>query len=271
MAFTCLLLAHLAWAPARADEPTNQGTNTATTPTSTPASTPTSTPMPAAEPEMVGDNGVKYRRKMPMELNLRSRYLTIPDSILDIWYFNSSDPGANPYDRPHARGYAVGLEYVLKPDPTNWTFYAEYAGSTIKPGYWDDVEEPADHNDGEWIQPNGFGLIVAGADYAHEIKAADWVSFVVGGGLGIVIVTGDLTEWTNGSVATGEPDCSPNSAAYERYTTCASDGTKRVPGVLPMVDINAGVRFNLGDAATLRIEGGLHDMIYAGMAVGVAF
>jgi hypothetical protein len=31
------------------------------------------------------------------------------------------------------------------------------------------------------------------------------------------------------------------------------------------------VRFNLGDSANIRLEGGIHDMIYAGAAAGVSF
>lgn len=207
-----------------------------------------------------------------MELNFRARYVSVPDSVVDLGYFNENDPGANPLARPKMRGYAVGVEYVLKPHPSNWIFYGEYIGNTMKEGYWDDIEEPAQHDDGDWIQPNGFGMVVLGANYAHEIEAANWVSFLIGGGLGLGIITGELTQWNGGGDTDNtEPDCLPSSAAYERRYACADDGAKRFPGVLPMVDITAGVRFNFGDSANLRIEGGLHDMLYVGTAFGVSF
>lgn len=227
--------------------------------------------LPAPASELAGASNVEYTRKTPMEVNLRGRYMTIPDSVLDIWYFNEDDPGANPFPRPHARGYAVGVEYVLKPQPTNWVFYGEYLGATMDEGYWDDVEEPAQHDDGDYIRPDGFGLIVTGVNYAHEINAAPWVSFLVGGGLGLGIVTGELTQWNGGSSENHEPDCLPQAAAYERVDVCEDDGPKRIPGVLPIVDLSAGVRFNLGDSANIRLEGGLHDMIYVGGAMGVMF
>ncbi len=251
MSLLPLLSVLLAWAPARAQETLEGGA-----------------PPPG---ELVGVSGVEYSRKTPMELNIRGRWLTVPDSVLDIWYFNENDPGANPLARPKARGYAVGIEYVLKPRPTNWIFYVEYAGSLMQDGYFDDIEEPADHDDGDYIRPDGFGLMVAGANYAHEIVAAPWVSFMVGGGLGIAVVTGELTQWNGGDPDNAEPDCLPSSAAYERVDVCEDDGPKRLPGVLPMIDISGGVRFNLGDQGNIRIEGGLHDMIYVGAAAGVSF
>lgn len=230
-------------------------------------------PFPPA-PELAGASGIELNRKTPMEINLRSRWLTLPSSILDIWYFNENDPGANPLARPRTQGFAVGVEYVLKPQPTNWIFYMEYAGSLMPEGYWDDIEEPAQHDDGDYIRPDGFGLMVAGANYAHEIQATPWMSFLVGGGLGLAVVTGELTQWNGGDGGGGdntESDCLSSSPAYERVDVCADDGPKRIPGVLPMVDISAGIRFNLGDSANIRLEGGIHDLVYTGAAFGVMF
>ena len=145
-------------------------------------------------------------------------------------------------------------------------------GNIIQEGYWDDVEEPGDHEDGDWIRPDGFGIIAVGANYGYEVVAQPWLSFVFGGGLGVGVVLGELTQWNpGGSTENSEPDCLPSAAAYERVDLCEDDGAKRVPGVVPIVDISAAVRFNFGDQANLRIEGGLHDMIYGGVAMGVVF
>lgn len=259
MAWLSLLpMALLAAWPARAQDPASTDGETA--------------PAAGAASDLVGVSDVTYKRRHPMELNLRARWLSIPDSILDIWYFNENDPGANPLPRPKAHGYVVGLEYVLKPRPTNWIFYVEYGGNLMPEGYFDDIEEPAQHDDGDYIRPDAFGLLVAGANYGHEIEAAPWVSFVLGGGLGLAVVTGELTQWNGGGdTENTEPDCLSNAPAYERVDVCQDDGPKRLPGVLPMIDISAAVRFNLGDSANIRIDGGIHDMIYVGTAMGVVF
>lgn len=258
MSLISLLPVLLAWTPAHAQDRQGDGAAFDASPAPPPG-------------ELVGTMGVEYARKTPMELNIRGRWLSVPDSVLDIWYFNEEDPGANPLPRPKAHGYAVGLEYVLKPAPTNWIFYVEYAGSLMPDGYWDDIEEPAEHDDGDYIRPDGFGIMVAGANYAHEIEATPWLSFLVGGGLGLAVMTGDLVQWNGGDPDNTEPDCLPNSPAYERVDVCENDGVKRIPGVLPMVDISGGVRFKLGDQGSFRLEGGIHDMIYAGAAAGVMF
>lgn len=243
--------------------------------TDDPVEQPSALPTAAA----AGTSGKIYKRKNLMELNLRGRYVALPDSILDIWYVNEDEEGANPLPRPKGRGYVVGLEYVVKPRPfeakvyPNWMFYAEYMGNTMGEGYWDDRDEDSvTHDDGDWIRPDGFGLLIGGANVAAEFELKPWVSFLVGGGLGVAVVTGELTQWSPGGFEENtEPDCLPTAAAYERVDLCADDGPKTVPGVLPMVDISAGFRFNLGDQANIRIEGGLHDLLYVGMAGGIVF
>ena len=41
--------------------------------------------------------------------------------------------------------------------------------------------------------------------------------------------------------------------------------------MLPVVDINAGVKFNINNRASIRLEGGFHNLLYGGGAVGVTF
>lgn len=222
--------------------------------------------------------GATTRRTAKMETNFRYRYLTVPDSVIDIWYFDEDDPGANPYKRPSLRAYAVGLEYVLKPEPINWIFYVEWMGNQIEEGYWDDVEDGnVNHDDGNWVRPNGFGAIVMGANGAREMPVTNpdndvWASLMLGGGLGIAFMTGELIEWNPG----GDPgntdlDCLSSAAAFDRYLECEPDSITRIPGVLPVLDLQASVKVNFGDRAHIRLEGGLHNLLYMGTAVGASF
>ena len=131
------------------------------------------------------DADVPVKRDMRYETNFRARYLSVPDSILDIWFFDNDDDGANPYPRPSVRAYAAGVEFVMKKEPMNWTFYLEYIGNLMAEGYWDDVEKPAAHDDGDWVRPDGLGILAIGGNYGHEVYALDWWSFVFGGGVGL--------------------------------------------------------------------------------------
>ena len=85
---------------------------------------------------------------------------------------------------------------------------------------------------------------------------------LVGAGLGVGVLVGDLEYWGNEQ---GIP-------AYTRFENGdPSDGNKRIPKVLPMVDINLGLRFNFADRFVMRFEGGLHDMLYFGGTAGIMF
>jgi hypothetical protein len=243
-------------------------------PAADPAATPAVEATPAAAPvEATAQLEPKQRRAYAMEANLRVRYLSVPNSVMDTWYFDSDDVGANPLARPKIRAYAVGGEWVIDKAPAIWIFYGEYVGNAMEPGYWDDVESsPADHSDGVWIQPDNFGMVVLGANYGHQIPIRQWLDFLVGGGLGLGFVTGELTTWLSG----GNPDivdstCLDTSAAYERQAVCADDGPARVPGLSPVVDLTASARFHFADQGTLRLDAGFHNALYVGTAFGVVF
>jgi hypothetical protein len=212
------------------------------------------------------------RRQHLYELNFRTRYLSVPNSILDIWFFDNDSDGANPYARPKVRAYTAGIEFVTKKEPANWIFYFEYMGNLVEEGYWDDVEKPAAHDDGDWVRPDGLGMLVVGANYGQEVRATDWWSFVFGGGIGMGVMLGDLTTWGPGASGDNrEEGCLPESPAYLRKDTCPDDGAITIPSVLPVVDITISSRFHLGDQANLRLDMGLHDMLYMGTAFGAVF
>lgn len=208
------------------------------------------------------------------EFSFRGRMMTVPDSILDIWYFAEDEDGwplGGDAKRPQARGYGLGIEYCIKGPAANGIFYFDYMDATMPEGYWDDREEPADHLDGSYLVPSkNFGMVAFGADFAYEVhfvrtsdtNGAFGLSLLPGGGLGVAVVTGQIDEWTPEG---GVP-------AYVSYQSGNDpDKTVKIPKVLPMVDLNLSLRFNFGDRVVLRTEAGLHDIVYYGAAVGIMF
>jgi len=215
-----------------------------------------------------------------MEVGFRGRTLSVPGSMLDIWYFNETDEGwAHSDPRPKVKAYSLGLEFVLKERPetgragsSNGIFYFDWLANLTDEGYWDDVEDPPDHLDGDYVVPSkNLGLLVLGADYAYEIHMVRTeqtngnfgLSMLVGAGLGVGVLIGSLEYWDS---ANGIP-------AFDRVNDpdAAPSGDKRIPKVLPVIDVNVGLRFNFGDRFVLRVEGGLHDMLYMGGSLGVMF
>ena len=214
-------------------------------------------------------------RDYTMGVNFRGRWMSVPDSVMDIWFFNGSDFDGTHPERPSISAYSIGLEYVITQGTANGIFYVDWMRSLMGEGYWDDVEDPPNPNDGDYVKPVGLGMVALGANYGFGIPLnpgnPDFeAAIMIGGGLGIGFMTGELQKWDAHQDASGVV-----YNAYEWYNhpdgTPEPDGTTRIPGVLPLVDINMGMRFTIAQQATVRLEGGLHDMLYLGGSVGVMF
>lgn len=218
-------------------------------------------------------------RKFDMELGFRGRYLAVPPSILDIWFFDEDAPGwIHNQPRPGVKGYSAGIEFIVKsqvePDSntgSNGIFYVQWLANLTPAGYWDDREEPPNHTDGDYLAPTrNLGMVLVGANYAfelHMVKTANTngnfgMSMVVGGGLGAGILVGQLEYWRPEGGVT----------AIERFEAgLEKEGNKPIPPVLPVVDLSLAFRFNFGDRLVLRMEGGLQNMLYAGGSLGLMF
>ncbi len=141
-----------------------------------------------------GDDDAEPERKRPflMEVNFRGRYMAVPDSILDIWYFNETDQSGTHLTRPSIRAYSAGLEWAIRNDAQMGAFYFDYYGNLIEGGYWDDVEDPPDYLDGDWMAPSSnFCIIAVGINYYYDMRLAKWFSIVVGAGLAGLTIAGE--------------------------------------------------------------------------------
>jgi hypothetical protein len=217
-----------------------------------------------------------HDRKFELEVGVRVRNVSVPGSVMDLWYFDDDNPDwAWIEGRPKIAGTAMGLEFnVVGNTGSNGIFWTEYIDSRMKAGYWDDLEDDqaVDHLDGDFVAPSaGTGLVAFGGDYAYEAKLVTseqtdgrfGLGFVVGGGLGLGILTGRLDQWT------ADDEGNPS---YKRYLDgLPPDGGQQIPRVYPMVDVNGGLRFTFGDRVSWRLEGGLHTLLYYGSSLAVRF
>lgn len=216
------------------------------------------------------------KRDYTMELNLRARQLFVPDSILDTWFYNSDTTGAYPEPRPSIGAQVFGLEYAFTQENTSWVIWGEYMASGLEEGYWDDVDtgDTVDHDDGDWVRPDNFSGWWTGFNYNYILpltppEKATHLDFVAGGGAGFGYITGDLTYWRPGTAI--ETDCEPAAPAYVRRKVCPADGGKEFPRFLPMLDVTLGLQLNFADRAHIRLEGGIHDMLFYGVSGGGRF
>ncbi len=231
----------------------------------------------AALPWLASPSVAAAGEKTEFEIGLRGRKLSVPGSILDLWFYNETDEGwaDGTSPRPTIGGISPGFEFIVKQpggSGANGIFYFDYIISTMEAGYWDDVEEPPNHLDGDYLVPSdNLALWTFGANFAQElaiVRASDTegkfgLSFLVGGGLGVAGMIGNVDRWgpAGGVPATVRHAANPGSP----------DGDKRLPKILPMVDLNGSLRFNFGNRVVLRVEGGLHSMLYFGSSLGIMF
>ena len=223
------------------------------------------------EPARAGDSGVQTR-PFTQEVNLRGGWANVPASLLDIWYFDAEDNNGTHMERPRAHAYAIGLEYVIRNEQANGIFYFEYMPALMKDGYWDDREDPPDYQDGDYVAPDHLALFNVGANYAFEVKIQPWVSLLFGGGLGLAVRTGEISKWDS-KIVTDENGDQYKLLPWDNYeqNPDTPDDVYDIPKVLPMIDIQAAIRFVISDQANIRIYGGLHNLIFVGASAGVVF
>lgn len=236
----------------------------------------------------------KAPRKVAFEVNFRVRRLMVPSGLLTTFGFEddtedynwalrpTSDycvatPGSKACGtaRPTVNAMSYGVEFLAKFNRDTVLFYFDYADSEMQAGYWDDSEDgddPDDNDDGDFLAPGpNFGAILAGVNYQADIaivkpsktKGAFGMDFTAGAGLGLLVLVGQLDRWD------GESSPTPAYEQYDRGDEPRPDG--EVGRFWPAVDVNLGFKFTFAERAVLRLEGGLHTMLYFGGSVGFRF
>lgn len=247
-----------------------------------------SAPAPGVRGEEVGP------RKVRFEVSFRTRYLAAPPAIVSAFGFeddtedyawvlrDSSDYcRANPDSqacgnaRPFPRGMSYGFEFLTKFNRDTVIFYFDYVDSDMEAGYWDDREDgdnPDDPDDGDYLRPGGnFGVVAAGVNYQADIplvklsktRNAFGLDFTAGAGLGLLVLVGELERWDSTGTSV------PSYEQFDRGDDSLVDS--EVGRFWPAVDVNLGFKLNFADKVTLRIEGGLHTLLYFGGTLGMKF
>ena len=204
------------------------------------------------------------------DINVTYKNASLPDGWLDSFFSNGDE------ERPTIKTESFGLEYARTKDKTTWVLYYEYIQNKTKSGYWDDLEEPLDRSDGVWIKPIDVNMHTLGFQSIFNINIPVpqdkvTVNALIGGGLGIGILTGSIERWHNGATEYAEDNsgCVPFGDAIVREALCGNnpdvDGLP-IP-VLPVLDLTTGVQVRY-DRFSTKIMFGLHNLPYVGFSLG---
>lgn len=206
------------------------------------------------------------------DISVTYRNASLPDSWLDSFFSNGDEK------RPTIATQNFGLEYARTKEKTTWVLYYEYTQNKTGAGYWDDLEKPLDRSDGVWVKPIDVRLHTLGFQSLFDINIPipkeKWnVDILLGGGLGIGILTGSIERWHNGATeyAENNSNCTTFGLgdAMVREALCGNDPDAEglpIP-VLPVLDISTGVRVRY-DRFSTKLLFGIHNLPYIGITAG---
>lgn len=233
-------------------------------------------------------------RKVRFEVSFRVRRMFAPQGIISAFGFEDDTPEyawalrdtseycqATPTSqacgrgRPEISATTYGFEFLTKFNRDTIIFYFDWADTDWEDGYWDDREDgdkADDPSDGDYLRPGrNFGAVMAGINYQADIPLVKLsktrnifgLDFVAGAGAGLMVLVGDLDRWdSTGSLF-------PAYEQFDRGDAPLEDN--EVGRFWPAVDVNLGFKLNFADRVTLRIEGGLHTLLYFGGTLGFKF
>ena len=209
-------------------------------------------------------SALSFAQDTIQEINLSYRSATLPSSWLDGFLSESTS----------IKTQNFGLEYVRITDRTNWLFYYEFQQNQTRSDFWDDIDDPQDSTDGVYIAPSSLAIHALGFQSSYEFPIQTptvQTSILLGGGLGIGILTGELHRWYDGSNerAQNNSGCLGIFDAETRADFCEDDPdeTELPIPVIPILDVSLGIRVTYEQFST-RLMFGLHNLPYWGIALG---
>jgi hypothetical protein len=186
-------------------------------------------------------------------LGMHLRWVTIPDWALDLFYD----------DHPSIQGMSVGAEFAIqRGDQNTLVVEVDYTGADIPLTNWRDPgEEPSQAH---FIEATGLGMVSADVTYRRTKWIGSKVGLYAGGGLGVGFIVGDATE------TQVLPTCVDPVATCPHWEQ-VNPQPMTLWSVLPVLHIQTGMEVRMVGPASLRLEMGFRNAVYAGGGVNVEF
>lgn len=203
------------------------------------------------------------------------RAIMIPEAALDLFY----DAHANHWSAGKSNLAYGGSFSWRQRDELELAIHLDYADVGMSPTFWNQSKKPLDE-----ARYTLFDLHVFSAVFASywSWDPAPWISPYIGGGLGLGVVLGDVTQYRaveNSECRNGlgndpnmfTPDSCVQSDGSADPTQIDPNSSKVIDivPVVPILHAALGVRFNITAHGVLKLELGLNDYVYAGASLGV--
>lgn len=205
----------------------------------------------------------------------RMRAVAVPGFILDIWF----EEHANHWE--DRTNFSYGLDFVWrKVGDFEISTAIDYADLGMNDAMWQEKGDSAQSAELTEVDLQFLSLTAAGYWY-WDVEP--WFSPYVGGGLGAGLVLGDIVTYEpqEGGDCYGGLGGSGNSGSFAPPSCFEGDGgdfdrdefeppeiEDSVPGVLPVVNLSGGARFNIGENVVAKLELGFQNYFFGGLALG---
>lgn len=231
-------------------------------------------PRPAAAQYVDRDDDIRFEDEFDTHefaVAPRVRAVVVPDFILGAFY----DRHASHWDGESNLAY--GLEFVWrKVGEYEIVTAVEYADLSMPSDFW--LQEGDSKQDATYTELDLQLLSLTVSGYWYW-DVEEWFAPYVGGGIGAGVVMGDIVKWEPressecyaglGTESGWAPnscfgdDGEPSPEAFEDPET-----ESEIPPVVPVVNLAAGLRFNIAKHGMIKLEAGFYDYFFVGLAGG---
>jgi len=182
---------------------------------------------------------------------IHGRWAHVPGLIFDLFYEESQ-----PLHQP---SFAIGIE-TGETDGQLWAFEFGWIPLIPRPGNWLGRGKPAD--EANYVESR-LHMLTLDATFRRQFEIGEIFRVFVGAGLGIALIVGDAT--------TDEvlPDCQAPVSECGHWPRATRTNVNLPSRVLPVLHLTAGMEIDLSDTLSLRIAGGLRNIPYLGMSLGL--
>ena len=211
----------------------------------------------------------------------RVRAVRIPDFALNIFW----DEHASHWSEGQ-RNMSYGGEFVWRRGNDFELGVAfDYADLSMPGAFWKEDGENAGAAEYTEIDMQIYSIVFS-AYWFWDVQP--WFTPYLGGGIGPGFIGGDVVRYDpqpNSACESGlggdeyfapreecfvdgDPNAGPRDDAIDESSRDVED---EVPPVVPMINLTAGLRFNIADYGVLKLETGIYPYLFAGLGFGAQF
>ncbi len=181
---------------------------------------------------------------------VHGRWVTMPGVFFSAFFDH--------YQSLHQPSFGVAYEWGDL-EGSLWAVELDWSGLTTDAGNWLETRTPA--FGASYAEP-GLHMISVDAMYRKQLPVTSTFRGMVGGGLGLGVLLGDI------ETAEVLPTCVEPVAECPHWPRATTKNAELPTRIVPVVHVTAGLELDVGDGFSLRLQAGFRNLVYAGLSIG---